>query len=179
MMFHGKVSGAVKKFVGFSGKHSLESVYPVDVFHFLLHRERARTDRTGETFSVIAFAPCDEDSAPPPWQRLVKILQRRLRSTDDVGWLDDRQLGVLLPFTESSGAWTVVDSVRLLFSEDMPWPHCTVYTYPGLAADGDGPGAAGEAEDLARPINALETLFLQPMPVWKRLLDILGTGLAL
>jgi lipopolysaccharide/colanic/teichoic acid biosynthesis glycosyltransferase len=178
MMFHTKVFGAIRKFAGLADINPMAAVHSVEVFHNILQRERSRTDRTGDRFSVIGFLARERESVPT-WFPLVKVLRQRLRTTDDIGWLDKRQLGVLLPFTEASGAWTVADAISLMFPDDTHPPLCTVYTYPSETSAGNSAGPSAEETDPARPVNPLETFFLQSKPVWKRLLDKTVASMAL
>ena len=60
----------------------------------------------------------------------MRVLRRRLRLTDDAGWLHGRRIGVILPATPASGAWTVVDDVCACIPAGWPLPDCTVYSYP-------------------------------------------------
>src|SRR5687768_12396265 len=93
----------------------------------LLHRERARADRTGTPLSVLVYS-CRKDLAVVA--PLVGMLRRRLRNTDEVGWLDGNRLCAVLPDTPAVGAWKVVDDVARALPADLPLPGCTVYTYP-------------------------------------------------
>jgi len=156
----------------------------------MLHRERARADRTGSQFSLLALGV---DRGPPrerSWQsratlrHLLRLLQRRLRLTDDVGWLDGRHLGVILPDTPAWGAWALVDDLYLALPTDIPLFECKVYVYPA-----EGPAAGrGAAEEAARtepaaagphPAQPMEPLFIWRLPAWKRGLDIAGATLGL
>ena len=44
-----------------------------------------------------------------PHVRLARLLRRRLRTTDEAGWLDLDRIGVVLPATPPRGAWKVAD----------------------------------------------------------------------
>jgi len=114
---------------------------------------------------------------------LAKVLRQRLRCTDDFGWLDARQVGVVLPCTSAEGAWRLADAVCLRFPDRLPPPLCTVYAYPSDEEGGTN-GAAPNGQPVHAPRGAalaLESLFLQPMPRWKRAVDVAGaaTGLVL
>jgi len=92
----------------------------------MLHRERARADRTGSQFSLLALGVDRGPARERSWQsratlrHLLRLLQRRLRLTDDVGWLDGRHLGVILPDTPAWGAWALVDDLYLALPTDIP-----------------------------------------------------------
>ncbi len=142
----------------------------------ILLRERTRADRCGEPLSLLALGVPDRRAGRDTLVHLAKVLRRRLRATDDVGWLDDRRIGVVLPSTPSWGAWTVADDVCLDFPYHIPLPECKVYCYPSPRSDGqagwEDTGAALRGEK--GPVHAMETMFVVGLPLWKRTMDIAG-----
>src|SRR5689334_13278243 len=111
-----------------SNRRTLRGVHSRRHFRRVLARERARSDRSGDRFSLVAFTPRDVDSAAEMQQRLVKILRRRLRLTDEIGWLDEVKLGVVLPATPPRGAWHLADDVCRQLDAELR-PQCSVYSY--------------------------------------------------
>lgn len=159
----------------------LESLHATAELRRILDRERARTDRSGIPFSLVAFTPRDLETRQATLVHLAKYLRRRLRCTDDVGWLDAERIGAVLPGTPASGAWKVADDTCRSFSENCPPPVCEVYTYPTDRAE-RLPSALGDGcptESAGLLSQPLELLFLRPLPRWKRGLDVVGAGLGL
>jgi lipopolysaccharide/colanic/teichoic acid biosynthesis glycosyltransferase len=175
-------------------------LHPPEQSRALLARERARADRSGDPVSVVTFTAPPRSRAHGPglaqltWERLVPLLKGRLRATDEVGWLDDEQLLIVLPGTGGTGAAKVVEDVLRQFPDDVPVPATTVYTYPSDGApaisatrSAEVPTTAragalgGGSATTARPALAheLRGLFLQPLPRWKRAIDIAGASLGL
>jgi lipopolysaccharide/colanic/teichoic acid biosynthesis glycosyltransferase len=163
-----------------------DGLWPAAQTRKVLERERARADRTGERLSLVAFAARGRaaERATAAW--LVKILKARLRSTDEAGWLDDRQVCAVLPNTPPEGAWKVVEDVCRHFPAHVPPPLCTVYSYPSGPPRPEGDAPAGElaatangAACPARRVTALDLLLVKPMPPWKRGLDVLGASAGL
>ena len=147
----------------------------------VLRRERARTDRTGEVFSLAVFTVGDQEADDHTLAHLARILQGRLRLTDDAGLLDQRRVGVVLPATPASGAWTVVDDVCVCVPAGLPLPECLVYCYPS-----DWPtnefgeeGEEGRRSGDERPVRAMEPLFAYRLPLWKRVIDVAGASFGL
>ena len=141
----------------------------------MLQRERCRTDRIGLPFSLLTFAARNQATADETLRCVAEVLRRRLRSTDDAGWLDEgRRLGAVLAHTPASGAWKVADDVCRLLPEDVDRPRCTVYTYPGSdwpePRTRNGLGAVEPAAD--RRAEPMEVLFMQRLPAWKRAMDV-------
>jgi lipopolysaccharide/colanic/teichoic acid biosynthesis glycosyltransferase len=114
---------------------------------------------------------------------LSAILARRLRATDVAGQLDDGRVGALLPNTSAEAAWRVADEVRKAFDKSEGSLRCEVYAHPfppsltRNSRDQERPGV----DPAGRTTHPLNQVLLQPLPWWKRALDIVGaaTGLVL
>jgi lipopolysaccharide/colanic/teichoic acid biosynthesis glycosyltransferase len=177
-------------------------VYSTKDFSLIINRERDRSDRTGQGFSLVIFEVGNGKNRSNSVRNLVPILIHRIRSTDAIGWLEDGRIGVILPHTMTESAWKFVANVRNACNGNVP-PECVVYAYPSSWIPGDGdpptqnsrscrktPGpeeidASGSRfsclspEDRTRPIDALEPDVLFQIPLWKRAIDIAGSVLAL
>jgi lipopolysaccharide/colanic/teichoic acid biosynthesis glycosyltransferase len=150
----------------------------------VLQRQRTLSDRTGEVFSLAVFAVGESKADRAMFIKLATIIQGRLRITDDAGLLDNHRIGVVLPATSAAAAWSVVDDVCVCVPAGLPLPECTVLCYPS-----DWPGENEAAEDyeekkdrqngVERPVRAMEPLLVQPMPLWKRFIDIVGASVGL
>ncbi len=139
-------------------------------FRTALMRERARADRNEEEFSVLLLEG-DE--------RLIEKLTKRMRTIDEIGWFDKRQIGVILPDTSASGAMKVANDIRRMPS----LPTVTVYTYPGQWLPEETPTirpiSDGEGGSSGLFTGPPEALFDDGMPLWKRAFDIAGAAVAL
>ena len=177
----------------------LHRVHSAGEFASILNRERDRTDRTGQEFSMVVFETGAVSRRSAPVRNLVAILAQRVHSTDDIGWLDDGRIATTLPHTPPDGAWKFVENVQRALGGGAPAPKCTVYAYPSrwiTKADGkpsQTPPAGNatpsqpaipfpkmkysrvEAGDPARPLEELGSHFLCPIPAWKRAIDIVGS----
>jgi lipopolysaccharide/colanic/teichoic acid biosynthesis glycosyltransferase len=163
-------------------RNPLSQLHGADTMRKILIRERVRTDRTSDPFSVITFTPRRQEQTETLWPRLVGLLGKRLRCTDEMGWLREHQLCVVLPHTTPAGAWTVADGVCIKLPEEILPPLCTVYSYPWKEADRNGWTAGEDVELLdpkTQPVLSLEPLFLKAHPLWKRALDIVCASLGL
>ena len=150
-------------------------------FARVLQRERARSDRTGEVFSLVVFAVGRQKADYDTLAHLAEILQRRLRLTDDAGLLDQRKIGVVLPATPASGAWTVADDVCVCVPAGLPLPECSVYCYPSdwFAGDDADENKVDGRNDAGRSARTMEPLFVRRLPLWKRSIDVAGASLGL
>lgn len=199
----------------FTGVHSPEE------FRLILERERARADRSGDKFSLVVFEfgnSGEGNGSSLPVEHLTRILFKRVRMTDTVGWFDETSIGTVLPGTTGEGAWKFADDVRKKASALASQFSYRVYTYPlEEAADKESssdrvrPGEAPRQQNrlflqgfllkkpaagytyasptplkaaipirsIARAVENGEALFIRPMPLWKRGIDLLGAGFGL
>src|SRR5215218_9394343 len=86
----------------------LNTMYTRRQLEAVLHRERARADRNQCEFSLILFRARAEDRRLT--LRLARLLNRRCRTIDELGWFDDACIAVLLPYTGSNGARIMAES---------------------------------------------------------------------
>jgi lipopolysaccharide/colanic/teichoic acid biosynthesis glycosyltransferase len=96
----------------------------------VIERERAIIDRHGSVFSLLGFDVGNTTLQDVSIQHLVRILRCRVRSTDEVGWLDGQRIGVVLPYTSSHAARKLANDVCKLVASSAPPPTYTVYSYP-------------------------------------------------
>jgi hypothetical protein len=53
-----------------------------------------------------------------------------MRRIDEIGWYRQRQIGIILPYTNFQGAGRFVESLNNLIGFTMPIVNCTIFTYP-------------------------------------------------
>jgi len=147
----------------------------------VIQRERARSDRTGDIFSLVTFTVGNSEPDSETLAHLAIYLQRRLRLTDDVGLLTSRKIGAVLPATSATNAWNVINETCLCIPAGLPLPACDAYCYPtewppeGILDDRNNDDQSIDKQ----PTQPLERLFLRPLPFWKRLLDVAGASFGL
>jgi lipopolysaccharide/colanic/teichoic acid biosynthesis glycosyltransferase len=149
-------------------------VLDVRAFRSVLDHERARSDRSGQSFALVVFTLREQDG-PYELRRTAELLAIRLRSIDEIGWLSQDRLGLLLPYSLPESAWKLADD----FTADYPLsgtpPACEVFAYPTnwpVLEDGEEDDRDDDPPD--RPTGQLEPFFARRLPWWKRLMDLLG-----
>jgi lipopolysaccharide/colanic/teichoic acid biosynthesis glycosyltransferase len=159
---------------------SLAGLHSVAETLRILERERVRADRNHDEFSLIAFSVRNPKTDEKSLVHLSRVLQRRLRVTDDAGWLSPTCIGAVLPHTPARGAWTVADDVCLSFPARIPLPACKIYHYPTEETEGrEAEHSTGSQSDYLEPVQPMEPLFVRPVPAWKRGLDVAGAAVGL
>jgi len=144
-------------------------------FRFELARERMRVDRNRSPMAVLTIELPSDRNSPNDYEFLGRLLVRRLRITDTVGFLSDRRVGVLLPDTSKSGAWKVASDICGVYPLGHDRPSCDVIVYPDehLQRRDGVPHRDHETTDGVTPA-AIDALLAHPAPVAKRSIDVLG-----
>ena len=163
--------------MSFETKESKEraSIHSRERFRFLLRRERVLSDREGSELSLVLFHSSNGTLSRSKYEEIVHTISQRVRCADEVGWLDDERIGVLLPFTSRTGAERFADDVSSNLSTNG-----SGYTY-SIYSNLNGEHTAQPLTGVngRRPDSVLEemvrSVFTQKMPAWKRGMDIVGS----
>lgn len=173
-MIVGKLLGGIRR-LAIGPRRQSRRLISVEQMQWALERERARTDRNGDGFSLLVFTLRNHEEDLREHLRLARILARRIRITDEAGWIAEDKIGVILPSTRVSGAWKLADDLCLTYTDDPP-PVCEVFCYPTDSLEGSEINNALPTHRQARP---LEMLFCHATPLWKRALDVTGAAVGL
>ena len=118
-------------FKGKNKKNALDGIYTCDAFRAILEKVRARSERSGEIFSLVLFS-CNNGNGTnvATLTRLGKDITRRTRKSDEVGWYDGNCIGTILPGSSAEEAWQFVEVIKKRIGDVDPGLICTVNTYP-------------------------------------------------
>jgi lipopolysaccharide/colanic/teichoic acid biosynthesis glycosyltransferase len=139
---------------------------------FMLERERARADRSGQEFSLAMFDFRTRTARDGVLVKLVHVLIQRSRSTDVIGWMGGWRIGVLLPDTPADGARKLIADVYQALADSFHAPECSVYSYP-LQKHSAGNGGAEIKQDRTNVPYTDVLDAAQKHPNWKRGMDML------
>ena len=149
-------------------------------FREAMDRERARSDRWGQPLALLSLGVADLRTGRRTLRQIARILARRMRLTDEAGWIDRRH--IRHPHAEHGrlGRWTLADEICLEFPEAVPLPQCRVYCYPSDWFLQPVSGKAmGPMHPLRRHDRGHGAVVLSRVPRWKRAVDIIGASLFL
>ena len=104
-----------------------------DNFYRSLERERDRSDRFGLKFAVVSFDLKTVNLNGKYPKLFTKAVHSRIRVSDEIGWIDDQNIGLLLFNTEKEGAIRFVKDVKATIDNNTTLPNYRLYVYP---ADG-------------------------------------------
>ena len=176
---------------------------PEDDFEWFIERERSLADRGSRQFSLLVVRFVDPTA--DELEQLAGILMDRLRATDLVGRLKGGALGMLLADTLPDGAMVVAASVDNAVTKLGLRVESSIYVYPTVDEDrpappqergppsgngsangngngnghADGPAPADAAARPPWPMHDLWTRMSVPLPLWKRTVDVVLSGIAL
>jgi lipopolysaccharide/colanic/teichoic acid biosynthesis glycosyltransferase len=168
----------------------INTIHSKKNFYTLVERERARSDRTGSYFSIIIL------SLPHKSQISIKTispaLTGKLHCYDDIGWIDKKTIGILMPYTSCDDAAKLAVEIAEASAHASVQCGHHVLTYPlhwvtSSALPTAEKNSEGDATDYANVTawarandKLMKYLKLSPhIPLWKKLADILGAGTAL
>ncbi len=148
-------------------------------FRVEVTRERIRADRNHSQFAILAIELPSDRKRRRDFLKLSKVLRRRLRLTDTAGYLANGRVAALLPETPKAGAWKVASDICDVYPVGHERPNCEVFVYPE-----EGPPSIDSTHQrLEQPAESfstqLESLFVQPTPMLKRAVDVVGASLGL
>lgn len=153
-------------------------------FRALIHMEKCRVDRGGKEFSLVLFELRHEEGREGEERDsacVIDAIIANLRAVDEIGSLDERRLGVILPSTTMEGGALFARRIAAACGrEDLPHE---VYTYPRrwlpIVREGDS-APPRDADARGKRIRRADAFCVRE-PAWKRALDIFGSlcGLAL
>ena len=187
------VFNRLRRLINAVGMPQISTICSREEFSCILERELARAERSNQIFSVVDFDIGEVnyfEINKELGKQLLQALVRRLRSTDEVGWLEDHHIGVLLYNTPSEGAKVFSKKILELFPKGLTYPDCKIYTYPveeyakdDLNYQGSGRRQTRQKslfspevlrKKTPKPIREMPMLYPRAMPTWKRLMDVVG-----
>jgi len=142
-------------------------------------RERIRADRNTSQFSILAIELPADRSSRRDYIKLSRLLRRRLRLTDSAGYLANGRVAALLPETPKTGAWKVASDICDVYPVGSERPNCEVYVYPEEGTPSNDKTRQVRELPLTSLSAELDSLFVQPTPMVKRAVDVLGASLGL
>lgn len=167
-----------------------------------LQRERARTDRNGDSFCLVLFHLDLGRLGKRTLARLAFLIARRMRVSDTAGWYGDNAVAVILPATGEAGAERFASDILVVAAKKGVYPTVSVHSYgSGTPSSGDGMGESSrvavplpggpkphfraEPLDLKKAtqgvyqIGKVVQLLARPLPLTKRVSDIVVSSLGL
>ncbi|MEM8666674.1 MAG: sugar transferase [Planctomycetota bacterium] len=160
----------------------------VDEVRDIIHLERARANRSGESFCVVLFQSNQTNDAEEVLNHVLSTLNVRLRETDEMGWASAGKIAAVLPYTQAEEATQFGESICHQVPADLERPAFEVLVYPEDLEREDSAGQSSgrdvvqqthEAHQETPKQLSMDRLFAQAIPSWKRLADVVLSFTAL
>lgn len=165
----------------------MEIIHLKKAFLGILERERVRTDRTGHEFSIILFNMENAGNHDLDIKALGYLIRKRIRCYDDIGWFEEKHLGILLPHCSFEEADRLGEEISRTIIPKKFNSTYTILTYPThwdsnkekkqTSAAGDASSKQPEKQAALKDSEIFFKQIQNPqnhMPRWKRGMDICG-----
>ena len=185
----------LRRLIDSVGMPQISTICAREEFSCVLERELARAERNNQVFSVVDFDIGDIETNRELGKQLLQALAKRLRSTDEVGWLHGHHIGVLLYNTALEGAHIFSDRILELLPKVFSPPDFKIHIYPTGEQTKDDSSYQGaerrqtsqaipssrnkSREKVPKPVREMRMLYSLAMPPWKRSVDLVGALLLL
>ncbi len=155
-------------------KRKLNGIYSEGMFSQILQHERNRSDRLETSLSIVFYDFNNRKNIT----KFIETLKSEVRFTDHLGWTGKNSIGVILTGTDRRGAEKFIAHFHACLSFNPPIPR--IYSYPENWENANrNENAPAEAGDQNSSSSENQVMFVNGLPVWKRVLDITGSLLGL
>ena len=86
-------------------------IYDSREFRKAIEKEKSRAQRYGEVFSCVVFRADSATRSHGVEKHLLEAIRSRIRSVDEIGWLSDSEIGVLLVGADRDNAMKLAQDV--------------------------------------------------------------------
>lgn len=100
--------------VGFfksSRNSSIDLLVGKEAFQRAIAKERYRSDRSSQEYSLLILSLAIKSEEDERIVQAIATVRERIRAIDEIGWYEENQLGILLPFTSMGGADRLADEI--------------------------------------------------------------------
>ena len=115
-----------------SRNSSIDLITGKEAFQQAIAKERYRSDRSNNKYSLLIISLAIESEADERIGRAISEIRERIRAIDEIGWYDANQLGIILPFTSIEGADQLADEIGGIITthlEPAECLSCELFTY--------------------------------------------------
>lgn len=133
--------------------------------HNILIYERRRADRSGHEFSIVVFDTL-ELGKNHIFQNLCDIIKIRKNTIDELGWFNNSQLCLVMPYTSMKEA---KDFIKDIFKDTQISKKIMfeVFSYPFNTQE------YAEIDTSSKHFHHIESLLAPEIPIWKRTMDLI------
>lgn len=95
-----------------------------DTFQQAIAKERYRSDRSNNRYSLLILSLAIKSEEDERIRRAIATIRKRIRAIDEIGWYEENQLGIILPFTSMEGADRLADEISGIITAHLEPAEC-------------------------------------------------------
>ena len=114
-----------------------------EAFQQAVEKERYRSDRSNQKYSLLILTLAIQSEEDERIGQAISTIRERIRAIDEIGWYEENQLGIILPFTTMEGANRLADEIGDIITsllEPGEFVACEMFSYdPEKVPDSEVP----------------------------------------
>ena len=107
-----------------SRNSSNELLIGKEAFQQAIAKERYRSDRSNEKYSLLILSLAIESEEDERIGQAIAMIRERIRAIDEIGWYEENKLGIILPFTSMEGADRLADDICEIITTHLEPDEC-------------------------------------------------------
>jgi hypothetical protein len=115
-----------------SRNSSIDLLNSKEAFQRAIAKERSRSDRSDHKYSLLILTLAIKSEEDERIGRAITTIRNRIRAIDEIGWYEENQLGIILPFTSMEGADRLADEICGIIAthlEPAEYLACELFCY--------------------------------------------------
>lgn len=105
-------------------KSSTDLLVGKEAFQRAIEKERYRADRSNHKYSLLILSLAIKSEHDKRIVRASAAIRERIRAIDEIGWYEENQLGIILPFTTMEGADRLADEICGIITTHLKPAEC-------------------------------------------------------
>ena len=106
------------------GKSGTDLVAGKEAFQRAIEKERHRADRSNHKYSLLILSLAIKSERDKRILQAIGAIRERIRAIDEIGWYEENQLGIILPFTTMEGADRLADEICEIVTSHLKPAEC-------------------------------------------------------
>ena len=107
-----------------SRNSSVDLLAGKEAFQRAITKERYRSDRSDHKYSLLILSLAIKSEEDERIGRAITTIRQRIRAIDEIGWYDENQLGIILPYTSMAGADQLADEIYAIVTAHLKPSEC-------------------------------------------------------
>jgi len=95
-----------------------------EAFQRAIAKERYRSDRSDHKYSLLILSLAIKSEDDERIGRAIATIRERIRAIDEIGWYEENQLGIILPYTSMAGADRLADEIYSIITTHLEPDEC-------------------------------------------------------